>query len=73
MRLQCRGRLIDGESILLHQDGMKNYSLIIEKEESFPCIDKHIPLSAAPPLSSVQEEGMPNQGNIIANLHLLSL
>ena len=73
MGLQCRGRLIDGESILAHQDGMKSYSLIIEKEEASPSIDKHTPLSAAPPLSSVQEEGLPNQGKIIANLHLFSL
>lgn len=55
--------------------GMKNYSLIIEKEEASPSIDKllHSPLSVAPPLSSVQEEGLTNQRNIIANLHLSSL
>lgn len=52
---------------------MKNYSLIIEKGEASPSIDKHTLLSAVPLLSSVQEEGLPNQGNIIANLHLFSL
>jgi len=39
MGLQRRGRLIDGESILPHRDGMTNYSLIIEQEETSPSID----------------------------------
>lgn len=75
MGLLCWRTLMDGESILWHQHGMKNYSLIIEKEEASPSTDKllHSPLSAAPPLFSVQEEGLTNQENIIANLHLTSL
>lgn len=60
------------ESIFPQQDVMKNYSLIIEKGALLAQIN--IPLlSTVPPLSSVQEEGLPNQGNIITNLHLFSL
>lgn len=36
MGLLCRGTLMDGGSILWHQHGMKNYSLIIEKQEASP-------------------------------------
>lgn len=75
MMLLCRGTLMDGGSILQHTQSMKNYSLIIKKEETSPSTDKllHSLVSAAPPLSSLQEEGLTNQGNIISNLHLTSL
>lgn len=53
--LQWRGKLIDSESILPYQDGMQNYSLIIEKGQASPGIHKHAPLSAAPSLSSMQD------------------
>lgn len=64
---------MDGEGLLPHQDGLKSYSLIIEKEKASPNIGKHTLLPAALPLSSVQKEGLPNQGNTIANLQLFNL
>lgn len=63
---------MDGEGLLLHQGSLKSYSLIIEKEKASPNIHKHTLLPAALSSSSVQREGLPNQGNILANLRLFN-